>query len=99
MVFAPFAAWLWVTPDVLQTGQLMANGLLAGVATVTLALAFRHAGPARLAPFEFIALPWSVALDYLVFGKVPDAILLLGGGVVVLACVMSERAAKARTGS
>jgi len=98
VVFAPFAAWLWVTPSVVQAGQLLANGLLAGVATVTLALAFRHAGPARLAPFEFIALPWSVALDYLVFGKVPDAILLLGGGVVVLACVMSERAAKAEAG-
>jgi drug/metabolite transporter (DMT)-like permease len=94
VVFAPFAAWLWVTPDAVQTGQLVANGLMAGLATVTLALAFRHASPARLAPFEFIALPWSVALDWLIFGNAPEPMLILGGVVVVLACVMSERAGK-----
>jgi len=94
LVFAPFAAWLWVPSGAVQTGQLLANGLLAGLATVTLALAFRHATPARLAPFEFIALPWSVALDYVIFGNVPDPILILGGVVVVLACVMSERAGR-----
>jgi drug/metabolite transporter (DMT)-like permease len=95
MVFAPMAAMLWVPPGALQAGQLVANGLLAGMATVTLALAFRHAGPARLAPFEFIALPWSVALDWLIFGNVPQPMLVAGGGVVVLACVMSERAVRA----
>jgi drug/metabolite transporter (DMT)-like permease len=62
---------------------------------VALALAFRHASPARLAPFEFIALPWSVALDWAIFGNEPSLILLLGGAVVVWACVMSERAVKA----
>ena len=92
--FAPIAAVFWVPPDTVQAGQLLANGLLAGVATVALAWAFRHATPARLAPFEFVALPWSVALDWLVFGKVPEPILLAGGAVVVLACVMSERAAR-----
>lgn len=95
LVFLPFAIWLWVPPGPVQSAQLLANGLLAGFATVTLALAFRHATPARLAPFEFIALPWSVALDYLVFGETPEPLLLLGGAIVVLACVMSERAVKA----
>ncbi len=94
LVFAPFAAWYWVPPGAVQTGQLLANGLLAGLATVTLALAFRHATPARLAPFEFIALPWSATLDYLVFGNAPAPMLILGGVVVVVACVMSERAGK-----
>nr|MCU0944642.1 hypothetical protein [Rubritepida sp.] len=58
--------------------------------------------PARLAPFEFVALPWSVALDLMVFGNTPGVEVLLGGVVVVLACVMSERAvaaaARARQG-
>lgn len=98
VVFAPFAAWFWVPPDALQTGQLLANGLLAGLASVTLALAFRHATPARLAPFEFVALPWSATLDYLVFGNVPEPMLVVGGVIVVLACVMSERAGHPRYG-
>lgn len=88
----PFAAWNWVAPSALEWGQLVVNGVMAGTATVTLAMALRVAAPARLAPFEFIALPWAVTLDFLVFGNVPSLPVIAGGLVVVLACVMSERA-------
>ena len=91
---APFAAVHWVQPDALEWARLIANGVLAGTAAVMLALAFRHATAARLAPFEFIALPWSVALDWAVFGNAPEAAVILGGIIVVVACVMSERAVK-----
>lgn len=91
----PFAAGEWVAPDLVDWVRLTLNGVIAGTATLLLALAFRHAAPARLAPFEFIALPWSVVLDYVVFGNTPGAAVLLGGSVVVLACVMSERAVRA----
>ena len=89
---APFAAWHWVPPDAVQWAQLGLNGVLAGAATLSLALAFRHATPARLAPFEFIALPWSVALDWAVFGNAPTWPVIAGGAVVAWACWMSERA-------
>ncbi|MDB5413755.1 MAG: EamA/RhaT family transporter [Rubritepida sp.] len=89
---APFAAWHWVAPDAFQWVQLAANGLVAGGATVLLAIAFRYAAPSRLAPFEFIALPWSVALDFMIFGNHPSLAVIAGGAVVVLACLMSERA-------
>jgi drug/metabolite transporter (DMT)-like permease len=89
---APFAGLHWVTPDAEAWARFVSNGVLAGAATILLALAFRHASPARLAPFEFIALPWSVTLDLMVFGNAPGTEVLLGGAVVVLACVMSERA-------
>lgn len=88
----PFAAQHWVAPGLGDAAALAANGVLAGAATVTLALAFRHASPARLAPFEFVALPWSVALDWLVFGQPPSGAVLAGGVVVAFACLMSERA-------
>ncbi|MFN3449282.1 MAG: DMT family transporter [Roseococcus sp.] len=89
---APFAGLHWVTPDAEAWARFVSNGVLAGAATILLALAFRHASPARLAPFEFIALPWSVTLDLMVFGNAPGAEVMLGGAIVVLACVMSERA-------
>ena len=95
---APFAAVHWVPPDAMDWLMLSVNGVLAGVAAVCLAHAFRHSAPARLAPFEYVALPWSVALDYFVFGNVPGWPTLLGGAVVVAACVMSERARSASTG-
>lgn len=89
---APFAAWHWVPPGGVAWVQLCLNGVLAGAAGILLALAFRHGTPARLAPFEFIALPISVALDFFVFGNPPGTAVILGGAVVVLACLMSERA-------
>lgn len=92
VALGPFAAAEWVAPDALDWVRLTVNGVIAGSATLLLALAFRHAAPARLAPFEFIALPWSVVLDYVVFGNAPGAAVLVGGSVVVLACLMSERA-------
>jgi len=95
IALGPFAAGEWVAPDLVDWGLLMLNGVIAGTATLLLALAFRHAAPSRLAPFEFIALPWSVVLDYVVFGNTPGAAVLMGGSVVVLACVMSERAVMA----
>lgn len=88
----PFAAWHWAEPTAMQWAQLMMNGLIAGTATILLALAFRVAPPSRLAPFEFIALPWAVALDFLIFGNVPTLPILAGGAVVLGACAMSERA-------
>lgn len=92
----PFAASLWVPPGAVEWAQLLVNGVLAGGATILLALALRHGTPARLAPFEFIALPLSVTLDLLIFGNWPGVEVLLGGAVVVLACVMSERAVRRR---
>ena len=92
----PFTFLLWVEPSAVEWAQLLLNGVLAGGATILLALAFRHGTPARLAPFEFIALPLSVTLDRLFFGNRPGIEVLIGGVVVVLACVMSERAVRRR---
>ena len=88
---APFAAEHWVTPGLGDGLRLAVNGVIAGVAAVCLAYAFRHATPARLAPFEYVALPWSVTLDLALFGVAPAWPTLLGGAVVVVACVMSGR--------
>lgn len=93
---APFAMEHWVAPDAIDWLRLCLNGIFAGIAAVSLAYAFRHAAPARLAPFEFVALPWSVALDYFIFGNLPAWPTLLGGAVVVAACVMSERARQSK---
>lgn len=91
----PFAAEGWVAPDAEAWARLIANGIFAGAAALCLALAFRHAAASRLAPFEFVALPWAVVLDLVIFGDPPAASVLAGGAVVIMACVMSERAIRA----
>lgn len=83
----------WVAPSALSLGLMMANGVLVALATVALALAFRHATATRLAPFGYSGLVWSVTYDLVLFGHLPGLAMLGGAAIVVLACVMSERAA------
>ncbi|GGC32039.1 membrane protein [Siccirubricoccus deserti] len=92
LIFGPLAVRDWVAPPPLDLAMLMANGLLGGAAVVLSAAAYRHADAARLGTYGYAALPVSVALDFIIWGRVPDAATQLGGAVVIIACVMSERA-------
>jgi drug/metabolite transporter (DMT)-like permease len=98
LVFGPAAALDWEPPPPGDLALLLVNGLFAGIAVLCLAIAFRHATVARLAPFEFVGLPLSVFWDWALWGLPPAASTLAGGAVVVLACVMSERAQRAPSG-
>ena len=49
--------------------------------------AFRLAPPSAVAPFEYTALVWGLALDFGVFGIVPLPRVLVGGAVVIAAGV------------
>ncbi|WP_237214726.1 DMT family transporter [Falsiroseomonas oryziterrae] len=86
----------WTAPDALALGLMVMNGLIVGVATVALAEAFRHADAARLAPFGYSGLVWSLSFDLALWGHLPGWPMVAGATVVVLACVMSERAAGRR---
>ena len=46
--------------------------------------AFRHGQASAVAPFEYTALAWAVALDWLIWHTVPDA-YTLGGGAIIIA--------------
>jgi drug/metabolite transporter (DMT)-like permease len=94
LVYGPLALRDWVEPPPADLAMLAANGVLAGAAVATTAAAFRHADAARLGPWGFAALPVSFLLDFLVWGHRPDPAMLAGAAVVVLACAMSERAAR-----
>ena len=92
LAYGPAAALHWVPTPPAELARLLLNGLLAGSAVVCTAAAYRHADAARLGPWGFAALPISVGLDLGIWGRWPDAAMLLGGAVVVGACLMSERA-------
>jgi len=96
LALSPFAALHWVAPGAVDLVRLVANGLFAGLATVALAVAFRHATAARLAPLEFSALLWAVALDLAVWGVRPGSWTLGGAAIVVFAVLMSQRASRER---
>jgi drug/metabolite transporter (DMT)-like permease len=58
-------------------------GLLIAVASVLLSQAYRITEAATIAPFEYIALPLSAIWGFLFWGDVPDAIAIVGMGLIV----------------
>jgi drug/metabolite transporter (DMT)-like permease len=94
LLYGPLALRDWVEPPPLDFALLAANGVFAGAAVAATAAAYRHADAARLGPWGFAALPASFLMDLAIWGHRPDPAMLAGAAVVVLACVMSERAAR-----
>jgi drug/metabolite transporter (DMT)-like permease len=64
--------WLWL--------GLAISGFLGQLAITE---AFRHGQASAVAPFEYTALAWSLAIDWMVWRQWPDAFTLLGGAIIV----------------
>jgi len=52
-----------------------------------MSIAYRHAEAQRLAPFEYLALPASIGMGWLVFGEQPDWRLYVGALIIISACL------------
>ena len=63
-----------------------------GAAILCTATAYRSADAARLGPYNYVALPVAVLLDLAIWDAWPAVLTVLGGVVVVVACLLSERA-------
>ena len=63
--------------------------LLAGLAVtgflgqLAITEAFRHGQASAVAPFEYTAIVWAVALDWTIWRLVPDAYTLAGGAIII----------------
>ena len=64
--------------------MIAAMGLTGFGGTVAITYAFKHGKTASVAPFEYSALAWAIAIDYLIWDTTPDAYTLVGGGIVIL---------------
>jgi drug/metabolite transporter (DMT)-like permease len=73
----------WVPVNLAHWPWLLALGLLAAIAQYLLTEAFRSAPPPVVAPFEYTALLWGVAIDWLLWRVLPSLRVCLGGGIVI----------------
>ena len=62
---------------------LAAMGFFSAIAQHLLTEAFRNASPSVVAPFEYTALLWGIAIDRVVWGVFPTARVYIGGGIVI----------------
>jgi drug/metabolite transporter (DMT)-like permease len=62
---------------------LAAIGVFSTIAQHLLTEAFRNAPPSVVAPFEYTALLWGIAIDRVVWGVFPTTPVYIGGGIVI----------------
>jgi drug/metabolite transporter (DMT)-like permease len=75
--------WWRVPLTVEMTFWLVMSGILGGIGQVAMTYSYRFAEPSLLAPFDYVAMVWAVALGFLVFGEVPERLVIAGAGVVI----------------
>jgi drug/metabolite transporter (DMT)-like permease len=95
VIAALLAAPGWVAIAPRHWPWIIAMGVVAAVGQNLLTHAFRLAPPSLVAPFEYTALLWGIAIDRIIWHVLPSARVLVGGGVVIasgLFLIWRERA-------
>jgi drug/metabolite transporter (DMT)-like permease len=88
MVLLSLGAWLLALPGwvPLQTGHLWIIalvGIAGSLAQVALTEAFRRGEASLIAPLEYTALVWGVALDLALWNVLPDGVTWIGAAIIV----------------
>ena len=81
-ILVPLGGWTPPSAGALGLQALAAVLLLIGYQCIISAL--RSGDISAVAPFRYSALLWAMLLGYLVFGDVPDAMMVLGASIIVL---------------
>jgi drug/metabolite transporter (DMT)-like permease len=77
--------WHWTTPTWSAAAWLVLAGVLGGIGQLCMTFSYRYAEPSLLAPFDYVAMVWAVALGFFVLDEVPKPLVMLGAAVVVTA--------------
>jgi drug/metabolite transporter (DMT)-like permease len=73
----------WAMPTGLDLGRMALLGVIAALGFYFLSQAYRVARVTTVAPFEYLAVPISVLLGYLVWGDLPTGYTIAGAALVV----------------
>lgn len=65
-----------------NTPWLVLCGLLGGIGQICMTYCYRYAEPSLLAPFDYAAMLWAVALGYFIFREIPEPMVMAGAVVV-----------------
>lgn len=83
-VSAPFG---WVAPSARDFALLLLLGVVAMLAHVCVNRSLKLAPASLVVPYQYTLILWAMILGYLVFGDVPEALLVAGAAIIVAAGV------------
>ena len=87
----PPAVWWWKSPSAPTWAVLLLMGVFATVGQLTLTRAYLYAPAASVGPFLYVGPVFAGFIDWLVWGRLPDALFVLGAGIVIAAAVLALR--------
>ena len=81
---SPALPFVGVWPaDATAAALMVALGIVGGLAQLFLTLAYARAPVAVIAPYDYTALVWAVLAGWLVFGDVPQPVVMAGAALVI----------------
>ena len=84
IILGGYFAWHdWVTPDLLSLAALFGVALFASIALLSITKAVHCASPARVTPFDYSRMIWTVSIGLIFWGELPDAITWIGISVII----------------
>lgn len=92
------ALFVWSWPTAEQLAWLVWIGIVATVAQLLVAQAYRHADMTAVEPMSFVRLIWAALIGYVAFAEIPDGWTWSGAAVIFLAATVLARAEKSGTG-
>lgn len=75
----------WVNPAPREALILVTAGIMGGIGQILMTSSYRFAPVSIIAPFDYTTLLWSMLLGFVVFGDIPEPLVLAGAGLVIAA--------------
>ena len=87
----PPALYWWTTPSARAWAILLVMGVFATTGQFTLTRAYVHAPAARVGPFLYAGPVFAGLLDWLIWGRLPDALFVAGAVLVIASATLALR--------
>lgn len=84
----PLAASVWHWPDSTALAGLGLIAILSIAAHYAGIVALRRADVSLVGLFDYLRLIWAAMIGVLVFGETPDAVTVVGSGLIVIAAIL-----------
>lgn len=92
MLFLPMAVASWVTPTPAQAAFALLAAVLGTSGYWLITAAYRAADISATQPIVFLSIVWATGLDWIAFGRMPEAWTILGAVVIVAGAAFASRA-------
>jgi len=79
-----FAWQAWITPDLISLAAMFGVALFATLALLSFTRAFHYASPARVMPFDYSRIIWTITFGLIIWQEIPDSLTWVGIAIIMI---------------